>query len=81
MTWHLNSFFGFMFQGEDETDFVKIKKEKSDVKIPDSKLDKRLQVKNPWDIRPFIAIKHYKLVIIEIILSLFFNRELVIWNF
>lgn len=30
-------------KGEDETDSVKIKKEKSDVKIPDSKLDKRLQ--------------------------------------
>ncbi|XP_062609623.1 poly [ADP-ribose] polymerase 2-like [Saccostrea cucullata] len=30
-------------KGEDETDAVKIKKEKSDVKVPDSKLEKRLQ--------------------------------------
>lgn len=54
----------YMFQGEDETDSVKIKKEKSDVKIPDSKLDKRLQVKKLWNIKPLIANKHYKLVII-----------------
>lgn len=81
MIWYLNSFFGFMFQGEDEIDFVKIKKEKLDVKILDFKLDKRFQVKNLWNIRFFIVIKYYKLVFIEIILSLFFNRELVIWKF
>lgn len=81
MIWYLNSFFYLMFQGEDEIDFVKIKKEKLDVKILDFKLDKRFQVKNLWDIRFFIVIKYYKLVIIEIILSLFFNRELVIWKF
>lgn len=81
MIWYLNSFFYLMFQGEDEIDFVKIKKEKLDVKILDFKLDKRFQVKNLWNIRFFIVIKYYKLVIIEIILSLFFNRELVIWIF
>lgn len=81
MIWYLNSFFCFMFQGEDEIDFVKIKKEKLDVKILDFKLDKRFQVKNLLNIRFFIVIKYYKLVVIEIILSLFFNRELVIWNF
>lgn len=81
MIWYLNSFFYLMFQGEDEIDFVKIKKEKLDVKILDFKLDKRFQVKNLWNIRFFIVIKYYKLVIIEIILSLFFNRELVIWKF
>lgn len=81
MIWYLNSFFYLMFQGEDEIDFVKIKKEKLDVKILDFKLDKRFQVKNLWDIRFFIVIKYYKLVIIEIILSLFFNRGLVIWIF
>lgn len=81
MIWYLNSFFYLMFQGEDEIDFVKIKKEKLDVKILDFKLDKRFQVKNLWNIRFFIVIKYYKLVIIEIILSLFFNRGLVIWIF
>lgn len=81
MIWYLNSFFYLMFQGEDEIDFVKIKKEKLDVKILDFKLDKRFQVKNLLNIRFFIVIKYYKLVIIEIILSLFFNRGLVIWIF
>lgn len=81
MIWYLNSFFYLMFQGEDEIDFVKIKKEKLDVKILDFKLDKRFQVKSLWNIRFFIIIKYYKLVIIEIILSLFFNRGLVIWIF
>lgn len=81
MIWYLNSFFYLMFQGEDEIDFVKIKKEKLDVKILDFKLDKRFQVKNLWNIRFFIVIKYYKLVFIEIILSLFFNRGLVIWIF
>lgn len=81
MIWYLNRFFYLMFQGEDEIDFVKIKKEKLDVKILDFKLDKRFQVKNLWNIRFFIVIKYYKLVIIEIILSLFFNRGLVIWIF
>lgn len=81
MIWYLNSFFYLMFQGEDELDFVKIKKEKLDVKILDFKLDKRFQVKNLWNIRFFIVIKYYKLVFIEIILSLFFNRGLVIWIF
>lgn len=65
MIWYLNSFFDFMFQGEDEIDFVKIKKEKLDVKILDFKLDKRFQVKNLWNIKFFIVIKYYKLVIIE----------------
>lgn len=81
MIWYLNSFFYLMFQGEDEIDFVKIKKEKLDVKILDFKLDKRFQVKNLWNIRFFIVIKYYKLVFIKIILSLFFNRGLVIWIF
>lgn len=81
MIWYLNSFFYLMFQGEDEIDFVKIKKEKLDVKILDFKLDKRFQVKNLWNIRFFIVINYYKLVFIEIILSLFFNRGLVIWIF